>query len=149
MLPKEDCVLSIRFFFGGVLGGGLMVTMLPRGARRRGGGLGGSDVGSPRRLPGSLAARADRLHSTMIHEPSAATPRRAGGRSYVKFVVWGRRTRTRGRPATFAPSRSHASARSLPYVKHDRRPRRDGGLALAITRRVAREEGDLGLPVAA
>jgi len=37
MLPKEDCVLSIRFFFGGVLGGGLMVTMLPRGGGRRGG----------------------------------------------------------------------------------------------------------------
>ena len=37
MLPKEDCVLSIRFFFGGVRSGGLMVTMLPRGARRRGG----------------------------------------------------------------------------------------------------------------
>ena len=58
MLPKEDCVLSIRFFFGGVLGGGFMVPMLPRGARRRGGGLGGSDVGSPRGCPGrSLLVR--------------------------------------------------------------------------------------------
>ena len=90
MLPKEDCVLSIRFFFGGVLGGGLMVTMLPRGARRRGGGgLGGSDVGSPRRLPGSLAARADRLHSTMIHRPSAATPRRGRRALLLSSLLFG------------------------------------------------------------
>ena len=86
MLPKEDCVLSILFFLGGVRSGGLMVTMLPRGGGRRGGGsLGGSEASSPRRLPGSLAARADRLHSTMIHEPSAATPRRGRRAPLVKF----------------------------------------------------------------
>ena len=89
MLPKEDCVLSILFFLGGVRSGGLMVTMLPRGARRRGGGLGGSDMGSPRRLPGSRAARADRLHGTMIHRPSAPTPRRGRQHNYVKFDAWG------------------------------------------------------------
>ena len=90
MLPKEDCVLSILFFLGGVRSGGLMVTMLPRGGGRRGGGrVGGSEVGSPRRLPGSLAARADRLHGTMIHRPSAPTPRRGRQHNYVKFDAWG------------------------------------------------------------
>ena len=89
MLPKEDCVLSILFFFGGVLGGGFMVTMLPRGGGRRGGGLGGSDVGSPRRLPGSLAARADRLHGTMIHQPPAATPRRGRRALLLSSLLFG------------------------------------------------------------
>ena len=120
MLPKEDCVLSILFFFGGVLGGGFMVTMLPRGARRRGGGLGGSDVGSPRRLPGSLAARADRLHSTMIHRPSAATPRRGRRALLLSSLLFGvGEPEPRGRPATSALWRSHASARGLPDVKRD------------------------------
>ena len=53
MLPKEDCVLSIRFFFGGVLGGGLMVTMLPRAAPVAAAPpiARSVDSGSPRPLP--------------------------------------------------------------------------------------------------
>ena len=148
MLPKEDCVLSIRFFFGGVLGGGLMVTMLPRGARRRGGGLGGSDVGSPRRLPGSLAAGADRLHRTTIHQPSAAnaSPRR---RALLCQVCCLGSANPNPRPAGDLCSARDVPASARRPVQNTTAGRDGRGLALAITRRVVREEGDLGLPCGA
>ena len=88
MLPKEDCVLSIRFFFGGVLGGGLMVTMLPRGARRR--GAADSAVGGFwQPATAALALLVRTAASPQLSKPTTAARlwrRRAGGTPFVKLV---------------------------------------------------------------
>ena len=80
MLPKEDCVLSIRFFFGGVRSGGLMVTMLRVAAAASAGGAPAVLLWAARRcrprLPGPRSARADRRRATTSHASRAR--RRAG-----------------------------------------------------------------------